>query len=472
MLSYKEVPVMDKNSEYRGVPPEELMENAGRRLAEAITKKFSERPVLFICGTGNNGGDAYVAARYLTKEWDKTKVKIYLVRGEEDIRSDIARKNFEQLDCKIKDEIIWSEIGRKTILVDALLGTGVKGKIRQPYRGIIENINEVENPVISVDVPSGLGSDMSVRPDLTVTFQDKKEGMSVENSGEIEVVDIGVPKEALTHTGPGEMLLYPKSKEDSHKGENGELLIVGGGPYTGAPTLAAMAAYRTGVDLVHLMVPASISEVVSGYSPNFLVHPLEGEHLVENHIDKILKLSRECDSIIIGPGLGEDKRTLDTVSKLVGELDIPMLIDADGLKAIRDGKTEFSPNVVLTPHRQEFEMLADDKEKDRELQRRADDFAKRNSVVLVVKGKVDYITDGERYRWNDFGNEGMTVGGTGDTLSGVIGGLMSKRLEPFNSARLGTYMTCRAGDIAFEELRWGLTPVDITKRIPKTFKDQ
>jgi len=470
MLRFDEVAVIDRNAEYRGIPAEELMENAGKKLAEVITDKFSERPVLFVCGTGNNGGDAYVAARYLRDEWDSVDIRLYLVKSEKDIRSEIAAKNFERFEGEVIEDIEWSEIDRNTVIIDAMLGTGVKGEIREPYRSVIEKINGLDNPVVSVDVPSGLGSDVKIDPQLTVTFHDIKEGMNIENSGKIEIEDIGIPEKALDHTGPGDMFLYPSPEKKSHKGENGRLLVVGGGPYKGAPALTAKAAYRTGVDLVHLAVPSSIVDVVAGYSPEFLTHPLEGEKLEEKHVDKILSLSKDCDSIVIGPGLGDDEDTIKAVEQLINEVESPMLIDADALKAV-DENTDFDPPAVLTPHRGEFEMILGDELREGDIERRANSFVRGRSVVLVVKGVEDYITDGEQYRWNDLGNPAMTVGGTGDVLSGVIGALMSKGLDAFTAGRVGAYMTTRAGDKAFEDVRWGLIPEDIIETIPALFKE-
>ena len=470
MLRFDEVAVIDRNAEYRGVPAEKLMENAGKRLAEVIADKFSERPVLFVCGTGNNGGDAYVAARYLREEWNSVDIRLYLIKSEEDIRSEIAAKNFERFEGEVIEDIEWSELDRNTVIIDAMLGTGVKGEIREPYRSVIEKINGLDNPVVSVDVPSGLGSDVKVNPQLTVTFHDIKEGMDVENSGKIEIEDIGIPEKALDHTGPGDMFLYPSPEKESHKGENGRLLVVGGGPYTGAPALAAKAAYRTGVDLVHLAVPSSIVDVVAGYSPEFLTHPLEGEKLKEKHVDKILSLSEECDSVVIGPGLGDDEDTIKAVELIMSKLELPMLIDADALKAV-DENTDFDPPTVLTPHRGEFETILGQELREGDIERKANSFVSGKSVVLVVKGVEDYITDGEQYRWNDLGNPAMTVGGTGDVLSGVIGALMSKGLDAFTAGRVGAYMTARAGDKAFEEVRWGLIPEDMIEKLPALFKE-
>lgn len=472
MLPFEEVAVIDRNSKYRGVPPEELMENAGKGLAEVITKRYSKRPVILFCGTGNNGGDAYVAARALTEEWGKEYITVYLIKGKKNVRSSIARKNLDKLDPDtiVEKDLDQLQVRDKSIFVDALLGTGVKGQIREPYSSVIDKTNEYPNHVISVDVPSGLGSDLTVKPDLTVTFHDLKEGMSQDNSGEIIVKDIGIPEKAVDHTGPGELLLYPKPKSGSHKGENGELMIVGGGAYIGAPVLSAKAAYRTGADLVHLIVPSSISNIIAGFSPNFIVHPVQGERLKSQHVDEILKLSEKYDSMLIGPGLGDEKETLKAVKETIKKVENPLLIDADALKACKDKNIEFNSDTILTPHRGEFEILTSG-QKDKALKEKADDFARENNITLLLKGKIDYITDGENQKRNDFGNEGMTVGGTGDTLSGVIGALMSKGLHSFKAARLGAYMTCLSGDKAFDEYSWGLLPEDIIEKIPKSLND-
>jgi len=471
MLPFREVAVMDRNSEYRGTSPKELMENAGKALADEISDRFSQRPIIFFCGTGNNGGDAYVAVRYIAETWGDENIFVYLIKGEENVRSDIARKNLNELDNKVIVEqgLNWSRVTDEYIFVDALLGTGVKGEIRGPYRSVIQEINRRPNFILSVDVPSGLGADITVEPELTVTFHDKKEGMSRENSGEIVIKDIGVPSKALDHTGPGEMLLYPSPKEESHKGDNGELLIVGGGPYYGAPVLAAKAAYRTGVDLVHLAIPSSIADIAAGFSPDFIVHPLKGERLNTSHTGDILELSRGCDSMVIGPGLGSEKGTLKAVKRIIEKVDIPQLIDADALKACRRGMVEFNIDTILTPHRGEFEKLVAP-QKNKDMEAYADEFALENEVTLLVKKKIDYITDGKRHKRNDFGNEGMTVGGTGDTLSGVVGALMCKGLNPFEAARVGAYMTCTSGERAYEEYSWGLLPDDIIEKIPENFK--
>ncbi len=459
MIPFTEVAVLDRNSEYRGVPTSQLMENAGKALAEEIDARYPKGPVLFICGTGNNGGDGYVAARYLS-EWRAANVMVYLIKGKDAVNSQMAEKNLEKLECEVIEDMP-GEIPGGYILIDGLLGTGIQGTVREPYRSVIERINRSDDPVISIDIPSGLGADIRVKPDHTVTFHDIKEGMNAENSGEIIVRDIGIPPEAEDHTGPGELLLYPRPGTGSHKGDNGKLLVIGGGPYTGAPALAAMAAYRTGADLVHIAVPSSISSVVAGYSPSFIVHPLEGDELDGSHLERILEISETCDAILIGPGLGDKENTLSTVRKIVETVKKHVVIDADALKSFKDILPK--EGSIITPHHNEFKMMAGDLS--------ADDYARRSRVIVLLKGEEDYITDGERSKINDFGTAAMTVGGTGDTLAGVVGALLAKGLTAFNAARLGAYITARAGEFAFDKTNWGLMPEDVSESIPLVLKE-
>ncbi len=475
MLRFEEVPVLDRNSAFRGVPPEKLMENAGKQLAKEIKKQFTARPIIFFCGTGNNGGDGYVAARYLAEEWGAKKIKVFLIKDRDKIGSELAKRNLQRLSREtiIERKLIWSEVEEETIFVDALLGTGVFGKIREPYRDIIQKMNEYHNQVVSVDVPSGLGADISVIPDLTVTFHDIKEGMTEDNCGKIKIKDIGIPRKAETHTGPGEMLLYPKPKKSSHKGENGRVLVIGGGPFTGAPALSAKAAYRAGVDLVELAVPESVYPIIASYSTSFVVHDLKGRTLKKDHIEYILELAEKSDSVLIGPGLGQKAETLESVQEILenmADINKSVAIDADGLKAVAEKPSVLPSDAVLTPHESEFNILVEGYP-DKKLEEKADEFAKRNSVVLIVKGKSDYITDGEDCKWNDIGNEGMTVGGTGDILAGVVSALLSKGTKPFDAGRIAAFMTCRAGDIAFDSLKWGMGSEDIIEKIPENFDE-
>lgn len=466
MLQFQEVAVLDRNSEFRGVPPTKLMENAGKKLAEEIQQRYPKEQIIFLCGTGNNGGDGYVAARYLSEWRGEDDVTVYLIKGLQGIKSELAKKNLDRLECRLSDKID-IETMNDMLVVDALLGTGIKGKIREPYRSLIESLNQIDSEVVSVDVPSGLGADVTVEPELTVTFHDKKVGMYENNCGEIIVKDIGIPDKAEIFTGPGELLLYPTPDDSSHKGDNGSLLIIGGGPYTGAPALAGMAAYRVGVDLVKLAVPRSINEVIAGYSPNFIVHPLAGDIVQRDHVDKILQLSKDCDAVLLGPGLGDNIDTIQACRDIIQKLEKPLILDADGLKSVVDYLSILPKNTVLTPHKGEMKLF---KIKDN-IRESAEKLAQKYDVTILLKGRVDHITDGERIKMNDFGTSAMTVGGTGDTLAGVVSGLIAKNMDPFDAARLGAYITCRAGELAFDENGWGVIPEDILEEFHRVFMD-
>ncbi|MCK4443591.1 MAG: NAD(P)H-hydrate epimerase, partial [Thermoplasmata archaeon] len=232
MLPYKEIRVLDRNSEYHGVPTIRLMENAGEAVASVIQKKLDPRGknLLVLCGKGNNGGDGFVAARYLS---EMCKVKVVLAKKAEDIGSGIATKNFARIEDELEVVESAADLGRHIrgadIIVDALLGTGISGRIREPYRSMIKKVNASKKPIVSIDVPSGLGTDLAIRPTITVALHDKKEGQTKGNSGHMIVRSIGIPEEAEIYAGPGELVYYPIPEEGSHKGDNGRVLVIGGG---------------------------------------------------------------------------------------------------------------------------------------------------------------------------------------------------------------------------------------------------
>ncbi len=475
MIPFKEVNVLDINSEYLGVPTIQLMENAGKGTADAALERFAikEKKVIIICGPGNNGGDGFVAARHLEEH---CKVAVVLVKPEDKIRSLISNANF----LKIKDRVdiipiseLEKAVSDAELIIDAMLGIGISGEVREPFASCITTVNDLEVPILSVDVASGLGTDNSVHPNTTVTFHDVKEGMTMENSGEIVVVDIGIPKEAAKYLGPGELVYYPKPGKDSHKGDNGRLLIIGGGPYTGAPALAGLAAYRMGADLVHIATPAKTYEIIASYSPNFIVHRLRGDVFSEEDIDLITSLVEKVDAVLVGPGLGDAPKTQEAVKAFIKESPRPLIIDADAFKpvsadiGILPGKTG-----VLTPHSDEFKRLTGEPvEKD--LEKRAQQvatLAKNSGFTVLLKGATDIVSDGRAIKLNMSGNPAMTVGGTGDVLAGLVGGMLAKGVTPFASARIAAFVNGTAGDLAFEELGYSMMASDIIANIPLVLK--
>src|SRR6184192_2974932 len=450
MISPLEMRVLDRNAQSFGVSILDLMENAGKAVAEVARNEFSAagKHVLVLCGTGNNGGDGLVAARHLAKD---ARVTVLLARSPDQFDTKEAQTNFERLrDAQILAGLDRSEeaIAEADLIIDALLGIGAQGSLREPFASLLRQVNASGKPVISVDVPSGFGTELMVRPTVTVALHDAKEGMTPENSGRIRIVDIGIPSKVVTMIGPGEFLLYPIPKASSHKGENGRLLVIAGGPHTATPALAAT--------------------VVAGYSPTFIVHPLVGHRLLREDLRQILELVPRADAVAIGPGLGDVEGTLDAIREIVRGLHLQMVLDADAIKAVAgDPKCLAGKKVVLTPHSREFQTLTGKAlpagpEERAPIVREA---AKSLGATVLLKGAVDIVSDGVRLKFNYTGNPGMTTGGTGDVLCGLTAGLIAKGMTPYDAARLAAFMNGAAGDLAFEEKSYGLTSVDVANNL-------
>jgi NAD(P)H-hydrate epimerase len=287
------------------------------------------------------------------------------------------------------------------------------------------------------------------------------------------VKDIGIPADAVKFVGPGEFVYYPIPGKDTHKGENGIVLIIGGGPYTGAPALAGLSAYRIGVDLVHIATPAMSYYPIASYSPNFIVHRLSGDNLAERDLDVLRKLSRKVDAVLIGPGAGDHRDAYFTIQSFVRECDKPVVIDADGIGAVsKDLSVLKGKRGVITPHAMEFKTLSGislpgDYEARSVTVR---EFAKEIGMTILLKGRIDVISDGDRVKMNRTGNAAMSVGGTGDVLAGQVAGLVSKGVDPFDAARISAFTNGFAGDLAFDELGFSLLATDVIDKIPAVLK--
>jgi hydroxyethylthiazole kinase-like uncharacterized protein yjeF len=471
MITALEMRILDRNAQYAGIRTEDLMEGAGKAVAEVARSEFSTagKPVLVICGPGNNGGDGLVAARYLAK--DAARVTVLLARSPEEFSTREAATSFERLaDVQILAGLDRGEeaIAEADLIIDALLGIGVVGNLKEPFASLVRQMNASGKPVLSVDVPSGLGTDLAVRPTATVALHDAKEGMTPQNSGRIRVVDIGIPPKVAAMIGPGEFLLYPVPRATSHKGENGRVLVVAGGPYTGAPALVGFGALGVGADLIHIATPDLAAPVVASFSPMFIVHPLQGPRLRRESLKQIRELLPRVDAAAIGPGLGDANETLDAVREIVHTLTVPMVIDADAIKAVAaDPRCVAGKEVVLTPHSREFQLLTGKPLPDPPEARGVfvQEAAKSLGATILLKGPVDIVSDGTRLKFNYTHNVGMTVGGTGDVLCGVTAGLIAKGMHTYDAARLAAFVNGAAGNLAFEEKSYGLTSVDVADNL-------
>ncbi len=455
MLTPLDSRVSDVNAEALGISLRDLMGNAGRSVAEELGRRYPDKRILFVCGSGNNGGDGFAAAMTM----DPSNVRIALLCEPSRIRSDESRFYYSLLECDIQpyDTDLISDAD---IIVDCALGTGTSGIARGPYASFIRDANASGKPILSVDIPSGLGTDLCIEPTCTITFMDLKEGMDANNSGEIVVTDIGIPIEAYREVGPGDMLRYPIPSKDSHKGQNGRLMIIAGGPYYGAPAMASYSALRVGTDMVRLYSPESIHSDVSHISPVLMITDLSGDRLLPEHVESLLRESTSFDAVLIGPGLGVSEDTREAIRTFVQSCRKPMVIDADAITAISGMR--FSIPVIMTPHRAEFDRLGNGS---------IEDVSRLVGATILLKGNVDTISDGHITRLNRTGTPGMTGAGTGDVLAGCVAGLLSKGMTAFDAACLGAYICGKAGEMAFDARSYGMIATDVAENIPYILKD-
>jgi len=492
-ITSREMRALELNSEYFGVSRLQLMENAGRSVAEEILSRFepNKTRVVIFCGLGGNGGDGFVAARHLACQG--FKVEIVLAGRPPEISDGEAQKNWMVLQS-LKDFLAIHEIYdsslipnlKADVVVDALLGIGLKGTPRPPIRQMVKKINEMESFCVAVDVPTGIDSDTGdvlgevVRANLTITFHKTKPGLlkAKQHSGEVIVKDIGLPREFEHFAGPGDVQLVVKPRPpEAHKGDFGRLLVIGGSEvFSGAPTLAAMAAFRAGADLVHLAAPYKTAQAISSISPDLITIKLEGEHLNPRNIAAVHPYLEKSTAVAIGLGLGlhaDTKGAVREIVKLVEEIKVPTLLDADGLKAFAEFRHKVASPMVLTPHAGEYRILTG-RESPKELSERASDVqktAEELGAVVLLKGHTDVISDGKRVKLNFTGNPGMTVGGTGDVLSGVIAAFLAHGADPFEAAVAGAFINGAAGDFVASEKGYHMVPTDLLEWIPRVIDD-
>jgi len=467
-----------------GIPGEQLMEEAGKGVADVadmFLKEIGGKKVAIFCGKGNNGGDGFVAARHLGGKG--YSVDVFLVARMDELKGD-ARLNLERA---VKLGIPVHEIDTPPVkldfemIIDAMFGTGFKGKVKNPYRNIIDKINNANIPVVSVDIPSGIDGDTgqdggtSVYADATVTFAYPKLGHIFypgrERTGELYTVDIGIPPELIEETSPRFFVdepeevacLLPRRFPDMHKGDAGKVLIVAGSKgMTGAAHLSAISCLRSGAGLAYLAVPEGLApvlemkatEAVKVYLPN-----IKNKFTISlRSLGVIYEYLSSVDALIIGPGLGRHHETREVVLRVAERTTIPTLFDADALFALAKERgiwEKIKAPYIITPHSGEFARIIDvpvekvSANRLRSALEYKDMFA---GGVLLLKGNPTIIAQGDKVYLNPTGNDGMATAGSGDVLSGLIGGFLAQGCSPLDSARLGAYIHGLAGDIAAERL--------------------
>ncbi len=506
LVTADEMREMDRRTiEEFALPGRVLMENAGRGAVRFFLEFFAgaaKKSVAVMTGRGNNGGDGFVMARYLHQQG--IPVTVYLLSEKNRVKGD-ARVNLELLDAltvpvvEISDAAAFqaadAAIRHHHIWIDALLGTGLNSDVRGLFRHAIGRINELNRPVFSVDIPSGINSDTGricgscIHASATATFAFAKIGHllypGAEHTGRLRIVDIGVPPDIAEAVGARCRLLtpndiagrLPRRSKAAHKGATGHLLVVAGSPgKTGAAAMSALSAMRTGAGLVTLAVPQRLNPVLEPQATEVMTSPLPDTvdgTLDETALDKILSLAADKKCIALGPGLGTAEETSNLVRRVVAESPVPLVVDADGLNCLAgglDAVTNARVPVVLTPHPGEMSRLSGVSSAEIQADRvgSAGSFAQKYGVVLVLKGAATVVAapDGTCFI-NPTGNPGMASGGMGDVLTGLIAGLIVQGAAALDAACTGVFLHGRAADILAGDVGpIGYLATDVMDEIP------
>lgn len=493
ILSPEQIREVDRlSTEKYGIPSLILMENAGMRVTEVLEDRFEKLEALTIailCGKGNNGGDGFVIARQLIQKGCFPFV--FLFASEEEVKGD-AKTNLDILKALgyppaiILEEHDWSEekieLLDADIIVDALLGTGVRKPVEGLYRSVIESLGQdfPRATIVAVDVPSP-----GVQAAVTVTFSALKPSLVLypdcEDAGDVILAEIGNPGDLLQSEDFKLNLIdphgLPSRVADSNKGTYGKVLIIGGSRgKSGAAAMAGQAALRAGAGLVTVATAESVMPMIAMSMPELMTEPLAetAEGSIANQ--SISNLLKNKTIVGIGPGLSLAPETSAFVRRVGAECRVPMVIDADGLNALVDFEGDLG-GAVLTPHPGEMARIIG-KDVEYVQGRRLDvasDFAKRRNAYVVLKGHRSVVAspDGSIYI-NPTGNPGMATGGTGDILTGMIVGILAQEhLGSFiERLCLAVYLHGLAGDLAAEEIgEESLVATDLLRFLPKAWEN-
>lgn len=489
----------------RGVPSNILMEKAGSVVYEFIinnTENINDKKVLVVAGGGNNGGDSLVAARLLIKH--DISVKVFIIGGKNNLSKD-SEINYEfLLKTGLKPEFLNGEkdlnllnkhLKEADIIVDGIFGTGLNKPVKGFHAAVIELINKSGKEIVAVDIPSGVSSDTggilgtAVKANYTVTFGLPKPGhfllSGLTYRGKLIVENIGFGKDLLEDSGIKNNLInkdmaadfLPKRAPDAHKGTCGKVLVVGGSPsYFGAPFLAAEASLRTGAGLAGVCLPQELACCGRARSLEVIVHPVKSKDggFSFKSFNEVKDISRNYDAMVLGPGIGRTNDAVKLAGKIIKEIDIPKVVDADALYALSLLKNIRSKSDwVLTPHPGEFSRLVKKsvEEVNKNLLKNIKEVcAKYNSIVIYKRYNTVTAVKDEFYV-NGSGNSALATAGSGDVLSGMIAGFAAQGLPLSRASILAVYLHGLCADEYIKENDvLGMLAGDIIGLLPKVIK--
>ena len=509
-VTAEEMAEMDRTAiEVAGIPGVVLMENAGRGATEVMWRYFPDlggKRVAVLAGGGNNGGDGFVIARHLWQQ--RVAVTVCLLKKRKSYRGD-AKLNLEiveKLGVQVEEygdnkslARLKRKLAKADLLVDAILGTGLNAPVGGLYGEIIKLVNQLERPVLAVDLPSGLSATSGVplgaciQATVTATFGLPKVGQLVTPGcgyvGHLEVVDIGLPRTVTESAEPprlwleaSDLAVFLRSRSlASHKGSFGHVLVVGGSVgKTGAGAMAGLGAARAGAGLVTLAVPSSLHGLMEVKLTEIMTEPLAetAEQTVgPAALPRLHALLKGKQALALGPGLSVAEATVEVVVDLVERCPCPIVLDADGINALVDRldalKRARAP-VILTPHPGEMGRLLKRSAEEVQNERLSlvQSFSEQYGVTLVLKGARTLIGGPKgKLAINSSGNPGLASGGTGDVLTGLIAGFLAQGLSPFDAACAGVYCHGKAADrLARRYGDRGMLATDLLLEIPVVLK--
>jgi hydroxyethylthiazole kinase-like uncharacterized protein yjeF len=481
--------------EEMGIPSLELMERAGRGLADLVAQRAPEGRVVVVCGKGNNGGDGLVVARVLREQGREVRV---LTLAEPEEFSGDARANLERLPGRAPSPFAPFRLTDAAAIVDAILGTGFAGVPREPAASAIEAINDHAHDaeVIACDIPSGVNGatgevqGVAVRAAATATFHAGKPGLWISpgkaHAGAVRTVDIGIPA-----GGPGSpsvglidravLDLVPRRAGDTTKFSAGEVLVCGGSlGLTGAPCMASEAAMRAGAGYVTALVPESLDPIFEVRLLEVMTVPLPDQEgsLIAAASEQVLERARRAGALVLGPGLGREPETLQLARSLAKNAPLPLVLDADGLNAHAHRLESLSGRpapTVLTPHAGELARLLGTDSSAVSAHRLAcvRDAAASAGTIVLLKGDDTLVAEPDgRVAVSRGGASALATAGTGDVLSGVIGAMLAKHMDPFAATCAAVLVHATAGRLAAQQIGTeGVIASDVIERLPAAIRE-
>jgi NAD(P)H-hydrate epimerase len=488
---------IDLNANSIGISELQLMESAGSSVAEFVKSINTDNKKIFIfCGIGGNGGDGMVSARYLSEYFDTYVILTdsdKLIKNNATLLNYKILKNMKSIVFIKKEDAIKLAKKSESIVIDAIFGVGFHGNLDKNMSNLINELNKLKlkfnKTIVSIDVPSGVDisnkhANTAIYADYTITFYKNKEFLNESNhAGKVLVSNIGIPIEAELLTGDGDIFLATKEKSiDSNKYTNGSVLVIGGNEvYHGAPISAAtsvnnaIAALRTSVGYTSLLLPEKIANIAKQFSTDLIVYTFKNK-LKKKDINKINKIKHNVT--IIGPGLDNDKNSLNIISKIIeneASKNNKIIVDASAIQAYKFllNNKIYLKNIILTPHLGEFQSLLDINIKNIDLYKKIDlaiNFAKTTKSVLILKGHETIITDGKLLKINIAETPALATMGSGDVLDGILAAYLANNINPFRSAVAAVHIHTIIGDILFKNKGMHIIASDIINMIPEILK--